>query len=124
MTNAVNWFEIPANNYERAKKFYETILGAIITDHPMPGHGNYGVFSYNAESNCVGGAIIKADDYKPSTEGSLVYLNGSDDLSVALARVEPAGGKIIMPKTDIQENGFIAHFIDTEGNKVALHSME
>lgn len=124
MTNAINWFEIPVNNYERAKKFYETILGAIITDHPMPGPGNYGVFSYNAESNCVGGAIIKADDYKPSTEGSLVYLNGSDDLSVALARVEPAGGKIIMPKTDIQENGFIAHFIDTEGNKVALHSME
>ena len=124
MTNAINWFEIPVNNYERAKKFYETILDSTITDHPMPMPGNYGVFSYNAESNCVGGAIIKAEDYKPSTEGSLVYLNGSDDLSAALAKIEPAGGKIIMPKTNIEENGFIAHFLDTEGNKVALHSME
>ena len=52
-----------------------------------------------------------------------VYLNGGDDLNIPLGRVEAAGGKIIMPKTDIQENGFIAQFIDTEGNRVAFHSM-
>ncbi len=124
MTNAINWFEIPVKNYERAKKFYSTILDSVITDYEMPQCEGYGVFSYNTESNCVGGAIIKAEGYIPSTEGSLLYLNGSDDLSVALEKVEPAGGKIILPKTDIAENGFIAHFLDTEGNKIALHSME
>lgn len=124
MTNAINWFEIPVENYERAKAFYNTILDTKIEDFPMPGDGKYGIFPYKMESNCVGGAIIESEGYKPSTEGSLVYLNGSDDLNVALNKVETAGGKIIMPKTAIGENGFIAHFLDTEGNKVALHSME
>jgi len=124
MTNAINWFEIPVKNYNRAKNFYDTILDSKIEDFPMEGDTEYGIFSYNRESNCVGGAIIKCEGYKPSTEGSLVYLNGSDDLSIALQKVEAAGGKIVMPKTDIGENGFIAHFLDTEGNKIALHSME
>ncbi|WP_291868884.1 VOC family protein [Maribacter sp.] len=124
MTNAVNWFEIPVENYERAKTFYTTILDSKIEDFPMPNEVKYGIFDYKMESNCVGGAIIKSEGYIPSTQGSLVYLNGSDDLSVALSKVETAGGKVIMPKTDIGENGFIAHFLDTEGNKVALHSME
>ncbi|WP_298481008.1 VOC family protein [uncultured Maribacter sp.] len=124
MTNAVNWFEIPVKNYERAKTFYSNILNSKIEDYPMPGDGKYGVFPYNTESNCVGGAIIESEGYTPSTEGALVYLNGSDDLSIALNKVEKAGGKIVMPKTDIGENGFIAHFLDTEGNKIAIHSME
>lgn len=124
MTNAINWFEIPVKNYERAKTFYDTILNSKIEDFPMEGGVEYGIFPYNQESNCVGGAIIKSEGYTPSTEGSLIYLNGSDDLNIALQKVEPAGGKIIMPKTNIGDNGFIAHFLDTEGNKVALHSME
>lgn len=124
MTNAINWFEIPVKNYQRARTFYTAVLDAKIEDHPMPNEVKYGIFSYNRESNCVGGAIIESEGYTPSTQGSLVYLNGSDDLNIALQKVEPAGGKIVMPKTDIGENGFIAHFLDTEGNKVALHSME
>lgn len=71
----------------------------------------------------VGGAVVSGDGYEPNDKGSLVYLNGGEDLSDALSRVEKAGGKVIVPKTQISpEIGHFALFIDTEGNKVALHS--
>ncbi len=124
MTNAVNWFEIPVSDYERAKKFYSAVIGEEIVDHHMEEKNmKYGIFPYHMESNKVGGALVQMEGMKPSMDGSTVYLNGGDDLSVPLSRIEAAGGKILMPKTDIQENGFIALFTDTEGNKVALHSM-
>jgi predicted enzyme related to lactoylglutathione lyase len=125
MINAVNWFEIPVEDYDRAKKFYSTILGADITDHPMPmPEIKYGILPYDREKNGVGGAIIQAEGQNPTTEGITLYLPGGDDLSTPLAKVEAAGGKIIVPKTNIGENGFMAQFIDTEGNRLALHSMQ
>ncbi len=122
MKNALNWFEIPATDFNRAKKFYETILDAEIPEMPFPG-GRYGMLPCDME-NGVGGGIAHGEGFEPSDKGTIVYLNGGDDLSVALGRVEQAGGKIIMAKTSIGENGFMAHFIDTEGNRVALHSMK
>ena len=121
MTNAINWFEIPVKNFERAKSFYNSMLATEIIDHHMP-NVKYGVFPYDADNNKVGGAIIEAEGYTPSTEGVIVYLNGGDDLSTPLSRVAKAGGKVVIPKTDIGENGYMAQFIDTEGNKIALHS--
>ena len=124
MKNAVNWFEIPVSNYERAKKFYSQVIGAEIIDHHMEDKNmKYGIFPYDMENNKVGGAILQMEGMNPSSDGSMIYLNGGEDLSVPLGRVEAAGGEILMPKTDIQENGFIAQFKDTEGNRVALHSM-
>lgn len=125
MTNAINWFEIPVTNYERAKQFYMSVLDSKITDHHMPEQNTkYGVFSHKEDKNGIGGAIIEAEGQIPTTEGSTIYLNGGDNLSEPLNRVEASGGKILMPKTDIGEDGFIAQFMDTEGNRVALHSME
>ena len=124
MKNAVNWFEIPVNNYERAKKFYSEVIGTEIIDHHMEDKNmKYGIFPYDMENHKVGGAIIEMEGMHPSVDGSTVYLNGGEDLSIPLGRVEAAGGKVLMLKTDIQENGFIAQFTDTEGNRVALHSM-
>ena len=71
----------------------------------------------------VGGAIMKMDKMIPSKDGSTIYLNGGEDLNVALNKVIAAGGEVFIPKMAIGENGFIAQFIDTEGNRVALHSM-
>ncbi|WP_347926100.1 VOC family protein [Pontimicrobium sp. SW4] len=122
MTNAVNWFEIPVKNFDRAKKFYSIILGEEVIDAPMEGM-KYGILPHDKESQGVGGGIVEMDGYAPSQEGSLVYLNGGVDLELPLSRVERAGGKIVMPKTAIGEDGFIAQFLDTEGNKVAFHSM-
>ncbi|MEP2935366.1 MAG: VOC family protein [Gilvibacter sp.] len=124
MKNAVNWFEIPVSNYERAKEFYNQVMGLEIIDFHMPEKNiKYGMFPYDMENGGIGGAIMQMDDMNPSMDGSTVYLNGGDDLNVSLNKVEAAGGKILIPKTDIQENGFFAQFIDTEGNRVALHSM-
>ena len=89
----------------------EAMSGFIMSMFPVRGEG-------------IGGAIVKGEGYIPSHEGSVVYLNGGEDLSAVLDKVEGAGGKILRPKTGIGENGFIAFFNDTEGNKVGLHSMK
>ena len=125
MKSAISWFEIPVTDYDRAKKFYTTVLGIEITNHPMPDTSmEYGIFDYKPEEDGIGGAIFKSSDAKPSMDGATVYLNGGNDLNLPLSRVERAGGKVLLPKTDIGENGFFALLADTEGNKVALHSMK
>jgi predicted enzyme related to lactoylglutathione lyase len=124
MKNAINWFEIPVTDYQRAKTFYQTILNLTITDMPMPEENvEYGVFPHDMENQGVGGAIMKMDKMNPSKDGSTVYLNGGEDLNVVLNKVVAAGGQLFIAKMGIGENGFIAQFIDTEGNRVALHSM-
>ena len=122
MTNAINWFEIPVKNIDKAKKFYETILGAEL--QVMAAMGMKSAFFPANLQNGVGGCIIEGQGYEPSNKGSLVYLNGGEDLSVPLSKVENAGGRILLPKTAIGPNGFMAHFEDCEGNKVGLHSMK
>jgi len=127
MANVITWFEIPVKNFQRASDFYGKVLDGPIQpiDQPgamMPTIKNYGFLPGSGDQTEVGGAIVEGEGYEPSQEGSTVYLNGGDDLSGALSRVEEAGGKVIVPKTAIGENGFMAQFIDTEGNRVALHS--
>ena len=122
MKNAINWFEIPVKNFNRAKKFYETILGAKM--QPMEMGGMKSAFFPADLQNGIGGCITKAEGYVPSKTGALIYLNGGNDLAKPLSKVAKAGGKVVMPKTAIGQNGFMAHFTDTEGNKVALHSMK
>lgn len=120
--HAINWFEIPVTNFARAKAFYETVLGLTIEPMVM-GPTTMGFLS--SDPNAVGGAIVHGDSSTaPSKQGTIVYLNGGDDLAPMLSRVERAGGAVAVPKTEIGNDfGFFAHFIDTEGNKVGLHSM-
>lgn len=118
MSNAINWFEIPVTDFARAKKFYGTIFEMELQDWPM-GDNMLGVFPNEG----VSGAIVKEEGAKPSMDGTLIYLNAGEDLTEVMNRIEPAGGKLLMPKTKVtDEIGFIAVFADTEGNKVALHS--
>jgi len=116
--NAVHWFEIPALDMDRAVKFYNQVLGYSMAHFTMQ---NCTMAMFPCETG-VGGAVTKQDDFKPSPQGTLIYLDCGPDLSVALAKVEPAGGKVVMSKTAIGEHGFIALFLDTEGNRVGLHS--
>jgi predicted enzyme related to lactoylglutathione lyase len=122
--NVISWFEIPVENFDRAKMFYETVLEIEIMVMPsMPDKSmKYGMFPFDMEGGGVGGGLSEMEGFEPSTKGSLVYLNGGDDLNHPLSKVEEAGGKILLPKTSIGENGFMAYFMDTEGNKVAFHS--
>lgn len=120
MANAINWFEIPVTDFDRALKFYNQLLGAPLHVEQMGGF-EMGFFAHQAGG--VGGAICKGEGYTPSADGSLLYLNGGEDLTAFLDRVEPAGGKILQPKTLITDDiGYMAIFMDTEGNKLAFHS--
>ncbi len=121
--NAVNWFEIPVTEMARAKKFYGALLDVELMDLPVPGDGNseMAAFPWTEDAPFSAGALLKSEGYEPSTNGTIVYFH-CDDLGVELARIEENGGKVIVPKTSIGEHGFIAQFIDTEGNRVALHS--
>jgi hypothetical protein len=119
--HALSWFEIPVTNFDRAKAFYEAVLGRPIEPMVM-GPTTMGFLS--TDPNAVGGAIVSGGDVAPSKQGTTVYLNGGDDLAPMLARAEKAGGSIVVPKTEIGNDfGFFALFVDTEGNKVGLHSM-
>ena len=120
MSNAINWFELPANNFERAVKFYSEVLDAELQSMDQP---NMKMAFFPTKEKGVGGCVTHGNGNKPQSEGALVYLNGGNDLAAPLQRVEKAGGKVVMPKTAIGENGFIAIFMDPEGNRVAFHSM-
>ena len=123
MAHAINWFEIPVKNFETAKKFYEAILDAEMQVMDAMGMKS-AFFPADLEKGSIGGCIIEGEGYEPSQNGSVVYLNGGEDLSVVLSKVEAAGGKILLPKTGIGPNGFMAYFEDSEGNKVGLHSVK
>ncbi len=121
MSSALNWFEIPAIDIERAAKFYGTIFDVKMEVGEMnPG---FLMAMLPAGEGGIGGAVVQGEGYVPSASGTVVWLNGGEDLDVVLNRVEGAGGKVLTPKVSIGEHGFAASFLDTEGNRVGLHSM-
>ena len=122
--NALNWFEVPVVDFDRAKKFYETIFDYQMPENQM-GEARMGFFLHDFQSGKVGGAIVYRPGFHiPNKEGTLVYLNCQPDLQVVLNRVKGAGGTEVQPKTNIGEGlGYWALISDTEGNRVALHSM-
>ena len=121
MENLINWFEIPATDCSRAVSFYKAVLGLEIEETEMFGT-KMGFFPTDGKN--VSGAIVQGEDYKPSADGVVAYLNGGNDLQNVLDKVEINNGKIIVPKTQISpEMGYFGMFIDTEGNKMAVHSI-
>ena len=124
MKNAISWFEIPASDLSRATKFYETIFGVTLNPLDLP---NIKMRMFPLEDMMgVGGAVVDSGGFpKPSaTDGLLIYLNGNPDLQKVLDKVEAAGGKIMVAKTEISpEYGYMAVIIDTEGNRIGLHSV-
>lgn len=121
MANAINWFEIPANNFERASKFYSAVFDADLQSQEILGTQ---MAFLPSSGQGVGGAVCCGEGYVPSSEGALIYLNGGADLSTPLSRVSAAGGEVVVPKTKISDEiGFFAVFTDTEGNKMAFHSI-
>ncbi len=125
MNNAISWFEIPATDLDRAQKFYETIFDITLNPMDTP-NIKMRMFPLDDMMTGVGGAVVDSGGFhKPSaTEGVLIYLNGNPDVQNVLDKVEEAGGKIAVPKTEISPDyGFMGVFIDTEGNRIGLHSV-
>jgi len=122
-TNALNWFEIPAADITRAKKFYGTVFGVEMQDMgEMMGMKMVG-FPGEQGNGKASGALVQGPMHKPSQDGAVIYLNANPSIKAVLERIESAGGKVVMPATQISpEIGHMAFFIDSEGNKVGLHA--
>ena len=122
-TNALNWFEISVSDITRAKKFYETIFSI----EPMEAQEMMGMkMAYlpaDMMGGKVGGGLVESPMHKPSADGAKIYLNANPDMDAVLAKVSTSGGTVTMPKTKISDEiGYMAFFLDTEGNSVGLHS--
>ncbi len=125
MNNAISWFEIPATDLQRAQTFYESIFDVSLIPMDMP-NIKMRMFPIDDPMNGIGGAVVDGGGFhKPSaTDGTLVYLNGNPDVQIVLDKVIAAGGTIMVPKTEISpEYGFMAVIMDTEGNRIGLHSV-
>ena len=119
MANLINWYEIPAIDFQRAVRFYESVLGVTVHAQEMNGM-KVGFMPQQGDS--VGGAIMSGPGQSPSGSGVTIYFKGGDDLAPVLLRATAAGGSVIMPKTLISKQiGHIALFLDSEGNRVGLH---
>lgn len=128
-SNAITWFEIPVVDIDRARTFYESILKIKMETIEKGNPEEETVFfprkpnTIMAKSGILSGCLVKSKRLKPSINGPLIYLNAYPSIQKVIDRIEPAGGKLVMNKTEIPA-GMIAVFIDTEGNKVALHAGE
>ena len=120
-TNPVNWFEIPVDDLERAKQFYETVFGFQLSLNTM-GPRKMAWFPMTQGGPGATGTLMQCENYTPSHVGTLVYFS-VPDIEGTLAKVNAHGGQTLIPRTGIGEYGYIAHFQDCEGNRVALHSM-
>ena len=120
MANQIVWCDIPVKDLDRAIKFYSAVLGQTVAKHTMEGM-TFGLLP-DADSG-VSGCLVVGDEHKPATSGPMIYLNCDQRLDDAIATVERNGGKILKPKHQIGPHGFRAVILDSEGNRVALHSI-
>jgi uncharacterized protein len=126
-SNAITWFEIPVTDIKRAKKFYETLLDIQLTSAKPEGDIEaMELFPRLPDvsmgrTDVVSGSLIKADRLHPAGDGIMIYLNANPDLDKVIARIAPAGGNIILPKTK-NPAGYVCIFEDTEGNKIGLYA--
>ena len=121
--HSVSWFEIPVNDLARATAFYSKVLDLEMSGVDF-GPNKMSLFPVAGTHDfpVVHGALVAGEGYEPGPNGPLLYLNGGSDLAVPLARVADAGGKVVLDKVAIGDHGFMAIFLDTEGNRMALHS--
>ncbi len=122
--NAVGWFEVPVADMDRAVRFYEKVFGYTLTRSKM-GPLDMAWFPWIEKGLGAAGSLVYHEEfYKPSADGVLIYFSSpAGDLNIELGRVESAGGKVLIPRTLIKDDiGYMAVFLDTEGNRLALHS--
>ncbi len=117
----ISWFELPAGDFDRAVGFYEAVLGVALRREEIGGEP-LAVFPYQRPG--TGGAVVARDAMRPGADGALVYLAYHDGLAAAMARVEPAGGRLLGPKVELPPGmGGFALALDTEGNRIGLHAV-
>jgi predicted enzyme related to lactoylglutathione lyase len=120
MQTKINWFQIPSTDFDRAVRFYETIFDSKLRFERI-GELPMGIF--NAENGESIGCVVHGPQFVPSQSGPVLYLDATPSIDTVVARIGKAGGRVLIEKTELPNNiGFVAHFIDTEGNRLALHA--
>lgn len=125
--NAINWFEIPSTDFDRATSFYNAVFETTmdVMEMPQPGGAPLKMAMLPSSEGKVGGAVIHLPDHKPGTQGPLLYLNANPDLQPFLDRAISSGATLLLPKTMISADyGYMALILDSEGNHMGLHSNE
>jgi len=121
MQTKINWFEIPAHDFSRAVQFYEAIFEKKLRIESL-GASQLGVFT-NSDGESFGG-VIEGEGFKPGGDGIIIYLDASPAIDQVITRIKAAGGHIKLDKFALPDGmGWIAHFIDLEGNRLGLHAM-
>lgn len=124
MSSWINWFEVPVADLVRAKTFYESVFQIKMTDQVLANGLKMAIFP-GTPGTISGALCYHPEFYKPSTDGPLIYLNANPLMQEILDRIEASGGKILVPMTKISdEAGSMSVFLDSEGNRIALHSQE
>ena len=116
-TSTITWFEIPASDFARAIRFYETLFASPL--HHEAAWPNMGIFPYQRPG--ISGCVVAGEGHRPCADGTIVYLNCEGRIDQLLARVEKAGGSIVEPKNHLPNIGWVAQIRDSEGNRVGLH---
>lgn len=119
MANQIVWCDIPVIDLDSAVKFYSAVLGRAVRKQDFPGM-TVGILPHNDGE--VGGSLFTSAEEKPSEKGLMIYLNANGRLDDALTAVSANGGKIVQPRHAIAPFGFRAIVLDSEGNRIALHS--
>jgi predicted enzyme related to lactoylglutathione lyase len=123
MSGRVVHFEVPFDDGDRARGFYQGAFGWTMM--PMPGT-NYTMVSTGpttenvgpSEPGYIGGGLTERNEL---LQGPVITVD-VDDIDAALAKVEQLGGKTVRPRQDIGGGmGFTAYFTDPEGNLVGLY---
>ena len=123
--NPIGWVEIPVTDLNRAEKFYTDYFGFEMARQPDKDGYKMSFFPMDLDGYGSGAMLTQGEDHIPSHEGTVVYFTAPEGrVDVALEKAEKMDIKIIAPKMAIGENGFMATIEDSEGNSIALHSME
>jgi uncharacterized protein len=119
VANSIVWVDIPVTDLDRAMRFYSAVLGGEVQKQEFPGMAIGLLPGYDSD---VSGCLFTKADESPSATGPLIYLNAQGRLDEAIAAVEANGGKVLQPKHQIGPHGFRAVILDSESNRMALHS--
>jgi predicted enzyme related to lactoylglutathione lyase len=115
----ISYFEIPVTDMDLAMAFYTKLFGLKIDRQTIAGYDMAAIVS----DGLVFGALAKGNVYVPGKAGPVLYFSVSG-IRPALARAMAAGGSVLNPVKDIGENGWVADFADSEGNRIAASRPE
>lgn len=123
MQTKINWFEIPSSDFARATRFYETLFDTSLrVEDCTAGLMQMAIFTDPAGITC--GCVTHSEHQLPSSSGTMIYLDAGPSIDQVIQRITLAGGKVYLPKTQLPDDiGYIAHFVDTEGNLIGLHAL-